>query len=426
VTGPHPSARAARDSAGLLAGTLVNGLFAYVFFAMATRGLGAAEAAPVAVLWTYWGVATAVITFPVQHWIIRTMRASGAATVGESLPRMVRSVAAFAVAGVAVTWLVDEQLFGVAGPVFPALVGLVTLGSFFTGVVRGGLAGRERFTATALALAADNVVRVVLAAAVLALGGGATGLGVVLVAGALIGLAWPQGYRFGPRNDAEHPVSSLAFLGAIAAGSLLGQLVLIGGPAVLALMGGAPRDVTMLFATLAFFRAPYLLAVGVANRVTGTLTDWMSSGGVRQLHRFQVVVVVLTAAGAAAAAALGFAAGPRMVGLVFGADTVPPAGVAALVAGGSVVAVGNLAMSLLLIAQGRGGRLTRAWVVSVLAVAVVLPATRGMAPVASVTWAFVAGQIVAFLALQIDGWRGSRDPRPMTQPPGTLPLGSPS
>lgn len=406
------SARVARDSAGLLAGTLVNGAFAYVFFAQATRGLGAAGAAPVAVLWTYWGVATAVITFPVQHWIIRTLKASGEDAVGQALPRMFASVTAFSVVATGLAWLADEQLFLQNGPVFPLLVGLVTIGSFFTGVVRGGLAGRERFGATALALAADNIVRVILAFFVLRAGGGAVSLGVVLVSAALIGLLWPSGYRYRRDQSAERLPSSLAFLGAVATGSLIGQFVLIGGPAVLAGLGGAPRDVTMLFATLAFFRAPYLLAVGIANRVTGALTGWVNAGLRDTVRTFLLVVSGLSVAGAVLAPLAAYAVGATMVGAVFGADTTPPDWVAAVVAAGSVFAVGNLALSLLVIAQGRGGRLTRAWVAAAVVVALVLGLVLvvGSDPLAGVTWSFLAGEFAAFAILLVSGWRTADQP----------------
>lgn len=389
---------AARDSAGLLFGTVVNGLFAYVFFAMATRTLGATAAAPIAVLWTYWGMATAAITFPIQHWIIRTMRADGEQAVGASLPRITLAVTMFAVASTVATWLVDDRLFARGGVVFPVLIGLVTLGAYFTGVVRGGLAGREAFAATAVALAADNVTRVVLGAVVLFAGGGAVALGAVLAAGALIEAVWPSGYRFRFHGGTARARPSLAFLGGIATGSLLGQLVLVGGPAALALLGGAPQDVTMLFAVLALFRAPYLLAVGVANRLTGSLTEWSTAHRQRQVRRFQVAVVTATVAGGAVAGLGAQAFGPMVVSAVFGSETSPPGWLAAVIAIASIIAVGNLILSLLTIAQHQGGRLTRAWIIALAGIAVML-ATGHREPLEAVTWALVVGEGLAFLAL---------------------------
>lgn len=418
-----PGARLARDSAGLLVGTLINGVFAYVFFVLATRGLGASAAAPVAVLWTYWGIATAVITFPVQHWIIAKLGTSGENAVAQALPRMWVAVSALAVAATAVSWLVDDQLFGHEGAMFSALVGFVTIGAFFTGLVRGGLAGRDRFAATSAALAAENIVRVVLAVAVLRAGGGAVGLGIVLVAGGVIGLVWPSGYRFRRTAGSRGDVSSLSFLGTVAAGSLLGQLILVGGPAVVALLGGAPRSVTMLFATFALFRAPYLVAVGLANRLTGTLTGWIRSQRLSHVRRFHILVIALTVGGGLVAAVAAYAVGPALVGAVFGHDTNPPRWVAAVIASGSIVAVGNLALALLAIARGQGRHLTWSWVIGAGAVVVVLAALP-QPPVGTVSWAFLAGEATAFGMLLWNGWGRAlptREPEPEPELSGGLP-----
>ena len=65
--------RAHRASAALALGSVVSGLLAYVLFALVTRGLGAEAAAPVSVLWTQWAFAGAAFTFPLQHWITRSV-----------------------------------------------------------------------------------------------------------------------------------------------------------------------------------------------------------------------------------------------------------------------------------------------------------------------------------------------------------------
>ena len=62
-----------RASVSLAAGSVVSGLLAYVLFALVTRGLGAEAAAPVSVLWTMWALAGAAFTFPLQHWITRSV-----------------------------------------------------------------------------------------------------------------------------------------------------------------------------------------------------------------------------------------------------------------------------------------------------------------------------------------------------------------
>lgn len=392
------SPKLARDSAGLIGGTLLNGGFAYVFFALVTRGLGAEEAAPITVLWTYWGLSMAAIAFPTQHWIIRTLWADGEHAVRSSLPGMLAAVAVVAAAATAVGSAGRERLFLDDGFVFPALVGFITIGSFFSGLVRGGLAGHERFLAASVSLAADNILRVVLAVLVLQTGGGALGIGIALTTGAVVGLAWPSGYRFRREEDGKEASSGLSLLGMTAVGQLLGQSVLISAPALLALLGGAPTDVTMLFVTLALFRVPYLLTIGLSNKITGALTAWVSEDTMRAVSGFKVAVTAFTGASCILGGLAGYAAGPALVSLVFGGEIVPPRWVAAIVASGSIIAVGNLLFSLFAIAQGRGGRLARAWLLGAcvggtMALSLPVPALE------AVTWGFLCGELTAFAAL---------------------------
>ena len=70
-----PTHRAlARDSVALLVGSTVNGIASYALVAVGTRAYGAADFAPVSVMWTFWAMSVAVFTFPIQHWIIRTFQ----------------------------------------------------------------------------------------------------------------------------------------------------------------------------------------------------------------------------------------------------------------------------------------------------------------------------------------------------------------
>ena len=66
----------ARNTLGLATGSIVSGVLAYAVFALTTRALGSEQAAPVAVLWTYWGLSAAALTFPIQHWIALVQQAN--------------------------------------------------------------------------------------------------------------------------------------------------------------------------------------------------------------------------------------------------------------------------------------------------------------------------------------------------------------
>ena len=183
-----------RAPVALAAGSVVSGLLAYVLFALVTRGLGAEAAAPVSVLWTTWAFAAAALTFPLQHWITRSLVAGRGGDVGAAATRVAVLVTAVALALGLLAWLLRERLFHRDDAWFPLLVVLVTLGSAAVGVVRGSLAGRGRFSAVAWSLVAENALRCVLVAALLLADVRDPELhGLALAAGGLVAV-WPSAW----------------------------------------------------------------------------------------------------------------------------------------------------------------------------------------------------------------------------------------
>ena len=110
---PAAGGAACGDTSALAVGSVVGGLLAYVFFALVTRALGAEPAAPVSVLWAWWSFAGAALTFPLQHWITRSVTAHGGErAVRRALARVVLVVAGVAAAAGVVSWLARDLLFG--------------------------------------------------------------------------------------------------------------------------------------------------------------------------------------------------------------------------------------------------------------------------------------------------------------------------
>lgn len=406
-----------RDSTALAAGAAVSGLLAYVFFALSTRSLGAAEAAPVSVLWTYWSFTAAALTFPLQHWLSRTAAARGGASVARSgLPGVAGLVVVLSLLAGGLAWLVREPLFGRADPWFPVLVGVVTVGSAFVGVVRGSLSARHRFVAVAMALVAENLLRCVAAVVLVALHQeSAVDLGVCLAAGALACAVWPPTFRSrrGPATGVSE--SPLRFLSGVSVGQLLAQIVLTGGPVLLALSGGSAAEVTALFAALALFRAPYTFAIGQVSQLTGRLTVLFVRGRHPQLRRVRLLVLSGTVLTTAVAGALGGLVGPDLLRWIFGPGVYLSAGLAAVVAVGSAAALASLVMTVMIMAQDRGFGVARAWGVAVLGGAVaftLLPAE----PLARTCWVFLVAESLALAALVVEELLGSGD-RPVAPDP---------
>ena len=388
-----------RDTAALAAGSAVSGLLAYVFFALTTRGLGSEAAAPVAVLWSYWAFAGAAVTFPLQHWITRSVLAHGEASVRRALPRLTAALAVLSLGVLVVTAALRDPLFHRDDLWFPALAGVVTVGAGLTGVLRGTLSGRNRMRSVGASLVAENALRCVGAVALaMSADRDAVGYGVALVAGNLVVLGWPSAFRLG-RDGTSSGVGPFGFLAGAGLAQLVNQVVLTGGPVVLALAGGAPVEVTALFAGLALFRAPYLVGLGVMPQVTRSVTALVLSGNAAAVERFRVLVVGGTVATSLLAAGFGAWLGPEVLHLVFGSSLQLDAQQTGLVAVGCTIAVANLVLTVSDLAQDHPRGVAVSWVGALLVSAAAFVALMALAPLERTVLTFLVAEVTAFVAL---------------------------
>ncbi|QZY28500.1 hypothetical protein [Nocardioides coralli] len=404
---PQSAPRGRSDATFLAVGSLLNGVLAYVFFALVTRSLGAGPAAPVAVLWAWWGFAGAALTFPVQHWIARSAALPGGeAAVRRGLPHVAAAVAGASVAAGLVAWLAVDRLFGAEGEWFPLLVVAVGLGSGMLGVVRGTLSGRRAFGSVAAALALENGLRCLAAAALWWAGvSSPTAFGLALVAGYAAAVLWPAALvpRATGSGEADAP---LAFVSGASAGQLLAQATLTGGPVLLAAVGGAPPQVTALFAGLALFRAPYTLALGLVAALTGRLTSLVEARDWSRLRRIRRGLTGGTLAAALLAGLGGAWLGPPVMELVFGTGVRLEPAEAAVVAVGSAFALANLVLTVGLLARGRSAWVARTWLVA--APAGVVAYLLAGEPLVATCWTFLAVEAVAWLGFVVLEERSDR------------------
>jgi O-antigen/teichoic acid export membrane protein len=398
--------RVARDSGVLAVGSVLNGLLAYVFFATVTRALGAEAAAPVSVLWAYWSFAAAALAFPLQHWAARSVAATGSEhAVRRSLPAVAAAVLTLAPALGLVAWLARDSLFHRGDAWFPVLVALATVGSALTGLVRGMLQARERFGAVALALVMENLIRCVVSLALVAAGNhDPAAYGLALIAGYVTAFIWPWTLRMTLRGD-DHE-SPLVLLGGASGGQLLGQVALTGGPVLLALAGGGPAEVTVLFAGLALFRAPYTLAIGMVAQLTARFTILVVERRRDLLDRIRSQLVAATIVLAGLSVPVGVLLGPPLLPLVFGDDVQMAGRLTAVLAAASTVAIACLVATLVLIAMGRTGGQVRAWLLAAVPGAVYF--ALWPAPVLDRTcWAFLVVEAAAFAWMMVETSRGA-------------------
>ncbi|HZJ05921.1 MAG TPA: hypothetical protein VFD59_10675 [Nocardioidaceae bacterium] len=389
-----------RDTTALALGSVISGLLAYLVFALTTRALGPEAAAPVSVLWSYWSFAGAAFTFPLQHWIASSVAAHGEGVVKRTLPRisLVVVVTSLLLGGLA--WIGREPLFHRADLWFPSMVVLVTLGSALIGVVRGGLSASGRFIGLACSLVAENAVRCVTVGMLMLVNvRAAAGYGFCIVAGHSVAVFWPASLRFGRRQTSQAAHNPFAFLSGAATAQLLGQIVLTGGPVLLALAGGTPGEVTALFAALAIFRAPYIVALGLVSQLTGRITSMAVDGDAVALRRIRNVVLGTTVVAVVVVGVAGAWIGPMLLKLIFGSEVSFDPGQAALVAVGCTLGVANLVVTVSVVAQGRPRAVAWSWVVAVVAAGVVFAALSALSPIEQTLGCFLTAEAVAFGAL---------------------------
>jgi O-antigen/teichoic acid export membrane protein len=406
VPRPGDSRRREAGAAALAAGSVFAGVFAYVYIAVGTRHYGTDEFSGVAQLWTIWFFGSSVLTFPLQHWVIQRLRIDGhGGAVRDVLPRLALVTLGLGTAVAVVGFAVRRDLFDQAGVLYPIVGGLIIVTAAVMGILRGSLAGRSRFQATAAAIGSENIVRVVVGAIVVVAGLSVDLYGAAILSGVLVALAWPRAFVFeGPPAE---PVSPFAFLGNVAGGTVIGQSILTGGPVVLSLVGGTRDEVTSLFTALALFRAPYVVALGLSIRATAALTDLMVAGRAGELdrlrHRVALAGVGVMALGGAGAAVLG----PSILRLVFGSEVDLTRLECVGLAVASLAALGTLALTLLQMTDVAGGRVLHAWAIG-LGVGVVGMVALPFDPLPRVVAAFLASELTAFALMAVLDGSGDR------------------
>lgn len=271
-------------------------------------------------------------------------------------------------------------------------------------LARGVLLGSHALRAYAAVLVGEALARIVLVAALVALGVDAavewavlaTVVGSLVWIGVLGRLARAVDWR-GPRDPWRTVGGTVAALG-IANG--LSALVLTGFPAVVVAILGRSPDLAVLIAVITLSRAPLALLAPVQALTVPTVVRWTRDGDTRRLTRALEYIAGGSAAAALVGSAVGYLVGPWAIALVLGADYRPTAVVAALVAAATCVMAGALLQAAALVAMQRYWQVTLCWAASITSAALMMLVAplddeqRGLG-------GFALASVVAFLATAV-------------------------
>lgn len=433
--------RPGRSSAVVL-GALASGFGNYLFQVVATRSLGDEAFAPLGVLWTIWYLLLTIFLYAVESWVTRA-RAGGETDGGLRPLAWAIGLVAAGVGGV--TWLF-------AGPLFAGLDELagvsallvLTYGAF--AVLRGELAGANRFRPYAVLTAVESLAKVALAVPVALLAPSTTALSLLLPAGPVIAIAcwWVWRRRAQPAVPAvaepagepldagpgPSPAADLTadpmgghpqpgrFILVTAVPGAAAQVLLAAGPLVLVAMAATASQVSVFFVTITAARVPIVLAFGgLLSLILRPLTRMARAGEVRRLRRIGTAIAGGALLLSVVGAVVGKQIGPPLVMLMFGAAFEPPGWLAALAAYGVTIASGGMGLNQLLIAQGREVALIPPWCVAVLAAGAAIAMTGGD-PSWRVAVGFAVGVTVALLGLLASVVRSTASPATTTEAGG--------
>lgn len=388
---------------------VVTGLTTYGFLAVAGRALGPDRYGGLSALWALGFLVGPGACLPLEQEVARALASRRARGLGGG------PVVRRAAIGAAVLAAVLAGLALAAGPELVArlfdddallLVGLVLLlvGYALEYLVRGVLAGNERFGAYGRLLGGEGGSRLVVAAVLAVVGVGTAGpYGIVLGLAPFAGVAIALVRRTGlvpPGPPAPWRELSRA-LGWLLGASLLAQTLVNAGPILVQVLAptGDEDEAGRFLATLVVARIPVFLFQAVQAVLLPRLAGHEGTGAADRLG-IETRRMVLAVAGLCVVATLGaFTFGPAIVRIAWGADFALGQWDFALLAAASSVYLLALTLSQALIALREQARVTAGWLVGVVGLAIGVAVTVGLPR--RVELGYLAGAVLAALAMGV-------------------------
>lgn len=381
----------------MVGGSLIGAVGAYLFQVYGGRELGAEAFAPVGLLWTAFFILATVLLVPVEQYVTREVASGRKAIPHDLMPAAVMAGIGSVLGAAYVLVNLDELFEG--DPQYVAQIVLLMLGYGLLFAGKGVLAGTRRFADVGWVLIIETVVRLAAGVAVILLFANATSLGWAMVLGGFSVLALRWWRRDSGESMTRHDPAS-GFLAGYVGGTAASQVLLGAAPIAVAALGGSAALISIVFATFTLFRAPLTLIFAVQGRILPYLVSLSRDGDQEKLSRIARAVVVAGFLLAVLGGAVGWLVGPDVVSILFREEWAPTATVAGLAAGGVMAAAAAQVASQVLVAEGRTGRLSLAWLGG-LTVGVVTLFVISVEPGLRVAMAFAIGEAAALTLMAV-------------------------
>jgi O-antigen/teichoic acid export membrane protein len=387
----------------MIVGTIVAGFAYYAWQAAGTRVLGEVRFAPVATTWTLMFLIVTILLAPVEQFATRNVAAGweGRAHLARSLRTLAKIGAGATLVVTLGCFLLRDSLFR-GGGVYALIGGAMVLGFGQLALCRGVLAGERRFASYGWVTAMDSLLRVGLGVPLLLGSDSALLFAWTIPLSTLVALWWAREIPGPDEAAADHAPGPAVgpFIATTVGGLSAAQLILAGGPLFVSLLGGTEAMVSALFVTQTAFRAAFLVATPGWARVLPILTGIYVRAEHHRLNRIAEAILLGTAVAAGIAGLIASAIGPPLIAAFFGEGVRPTAFLAAMMAAGTVVAIGNLGLNQVLVARVKTGRITAGWWCGLAATLVCMAVAPGSI-LDRVAVAFVVGEAVALIMLTI-------------------------
>ncbi len=345
----------------------VSGVGVFALFAVTSRALDEADYSALVVLWTLVFALGNGVMQPLEQEVARAVSDRRARGIGSApvihravLAGLVLTAVLWFVSLLASGWLIDELFSGNASLFFAFLLGL--LGFCVGHLVRGTLSSHGRFAAYGTFFGLEGVIRPV-AAVVLAAAGVVTvgTYGFVIVLAPFLAAVLPmRGQRKLLQPGPEAPWSELsANLGWLLLGTVSVALLLNGGAVAVELLADDGQEAAAgVFQNGLFIaRMPLFLFQAVLAALLPKLSHQLGRGMFDEFSGAVTRLLVAIGVFGVVAVAVAAAAGPAIVGALFGSEQVLDSGDLALLAAASIVYMAAVTLSQGLIALNGHARM---------------------------------------------------------------------